>query len=112
MIIPKADKFKLKEAGVGIDDARRLYEYYLEEERYVNDRLIKLVSVMKLFFTEFNLQFLYFSPICINFFRNFNQFRFYPDVLLSGHHKNIETWRMEQSVKRTKERRPDLLENG
>lgn len=34
-----------------------------------------------------------------------------PDVLLSGHHKNIETWRMEQSVKRTKERRPDLLEN-
>lgn len=35
-----------------------------------------------------------------------------PDVLLSGHHKNIETWRMEQSVKRTKERRPDLLEDA
>lgn len=32
-----------------------------------------------------------------------------PDVLLSGHHKNIETWRNEQRIKRTKERRPDLL---
>ena len=32
-----------------------------------------------------------------------------PDVLLSGHHKNIEKWRFEQSIKRTKERRPDLL---
>lgn len=35
-----------------------------------------------------------------------------PEVLLSGHHKNIETWRMEQSVKRTRERRPDLLDKG
>ncbi|MCD7828006.1 MAG: tRNA (guanosine(37)-N1)-methyltransferase TrmD [Clostridiales bacterium] len=33
-----------------------------------------------------------------------------PDVLLSGHHKNIDAWRKEQSLKRTKERRPDLLE--
>lgn len=32
-----------------------------------------------------------------------------PDVLLSGHHANIEKWRHEQSVKRTMERRPDLL---
>lgn len=32
-----------------------------------------------------------------------------PEVLLSGHHANIEAWRQEQSVKRTKERRPDLL---
>lgn len=32
-----------------------------------------------------------------------------PEVLLSGHHKNIETWRQEQSVQRTMERRPDLL---
>jgi tRNA (guanine37-N1)-methyltransferase len=31
-----------------------------------------------------------------------------PDVLLSGHHKNIENWRREQAVLRTKERRPDL----
>ena len=33
-----------------------------------------------------------------------------PDVLLSGNHKLIEEWRHEQSVKRTEERRPDLLE--
>lgn len=31
-----------------------------------------------------------------------------PDVLLSGHHKNIEAWRLECSMERTKERRPDL----
>lgn len=33
-----------------------------------------------------------------------------PPVLLSGHHKNIEAWRKEQSMLRTKERRPDLWE--
>lgn len=33
-----------------------------------------------------------------------------PEVLLSGHHENIHKWRHEQSVKRTKERRPDLWE--
>lgn len=31
-----------------------------------------------------------------------------PEVLLSGHHKNIEKWRLEQSIERTKDRRPDL----
>lgn len=34
-----------------------------------------------------------------------------PDVLLSGHHENIEKWRKEQAIKRTKERRPDLLKD-
>lgn len=33
-----------------------------------------------------------------------------PDVLLSGHHKNIDKWRYDEQVKRTLERRPDLLE--
>ncbi len=33
-----------------------------------------------------------------------------PDVLLSGHDQKIEDWRYEQSLKRTKERRPDMLE--
>lgn len=33
-----------------------------------------------------------------------------PPVLLSGHHKNIEKWRLEQSIELTKKRRPDLLE--
>ncbi len=32
-----------------------------------------------------------------------------PEVLLSGHHANIEKWRHEQSMKRTRERRPDLM---
>lgn len=35
-----------------------------------------------------------------------------PDVLLSGHHGNIDRWRREQSLKRTLERRPDLLETA
>lgn len=35
-----------------------------------------------------------------------------PDVLLSGHHENIDRWRREQSLKRTLERRPDLLETA
>lgn len=33
-----------------------------------------------------------------------------PEVLLSGHHKNIDEFRKNESLKRTKERRPDLLE--
>lgn len=33
-----------------------------------------------------------------------------PPVLLSGHHKNIEKWRHEQSLEITAQRRPDLLE--
>ena len=32
-----------------------------------------------------------------------------PEILLSGHHANIERWRREQSLSRTLERRPDLL---
>ena len=33
-----------------------------------------------------------------------------PEVLLSGHQKNIDDWRYEQALKRTQERRPDLLD--
>jgi tRNA (guanine37-N1)-methyltransferase len=33
-----------------------------------------------------------------------------PDVLLSGHHKQIETWRLKASLGKTWLRRPDLLE--
>ena len=32
-----------------------------------------------------------------------------PEVLLSGHHGNIDNWRKEQSIKITKQKRPDLL---
>ena len=35
-----------------------------------------------------------------------------PPVMLSVHHKNIEIWRMQQSILRTKKRRPDLLEGA
>ena len=32
-----------------------------------------------------------------------------PEVLLSGHHAQVERWRREASLRRTWERRPDLL---
>lgn len=35
-----------------------------------------------------------------------------PDVLLSGHHGKVAEWRREQSLERTRERRPDLLDEG
>lgn len=34
-----------------------------------------------------------------------------PDVLMSGHQANIEEWRHDQSIERTKKRRPDMLKN-
>ena len=34
-----------------------------------------------------------------------------PDVLISGHHANIDKWRDEEALRLTKEQRPDLLEN-
>lgn len=33
-----------------------------------------------------------------------------PDVLLSGHHANVDAWRLEKSIERTKKFRPDLYE--
>lgn len=33
-----------------------------------------------------------------------------PDILLSGHHANIDKWRLRESLRRTYERRPDLLD--
>ncbi|MDD2958425.1 MAG: tRNA (guanosine(37)-N1)-methyltransferase TrmD [Lachnospiraceae bacterium] len=35
-----------------------------------------------------------------------------PEVLMSGHHGNVEQWRREKSLERTLERRPDLLETA
>lgn len=35
-----------------------------------------------------------------------------PDILLSGHHKNISEWKREESVRRTMVKRPDMLENA
>jgi tRNA (guanine37-N1)-methyltransferase len=42
--------------------------------------------------------------------RNFED-RDVPEVLLSGHHREIESWRTESSVMRTLLKRPDLLQN-
>lgn len=35
-----------------------------------------------------------------------------PEVLLSGHHENVEKWRRQEAIRRTFERRPDLLEEA
>jgi tRNA (guanine37-N1)-methyltransferase len=35
-----------------------------------------------------------------------------PDVLLSGHHAEVRRWRMRQALRRTLERRPDLIDEG
>lgn len=35
-----------------------------------------------------------------------------PEILLSGHHENVEKWRREQSILRTAQKRPDLLEKA
>ncbi len=35
-----------------------------------------------------------------------------PEILLSGHHANIEKWRREQSILRTHKKRPDLIEKA
>ena len=35
-----------------------------------------------------------------------------PDILLSGHHGNVDRWRREQSISRTLEKRPDLLDSA
>jgi tRNA (guanine37-N1)-methyltransferase len=32
-----------------------------------------------------------------------------PEVLLSGHHKNIAAWQQEKALERTRQNRPDLL---
>lgn len=34
-----------------------------------------------------------------------------PEVLLSGHHENIRKWRLKESLRKTYQRRPELLEN-
>lgn len=35
-----------------------------------------------------------------------------PDVLLSGHHANVEKWRREQMIIRTADKRPDMIEKA
>ena len=35
-----------------------------------------------------------------------------PDILISGHHANIDKWRAEQALRETLEKRPDLIGDG
>ena len=35
-----------------------------------------------------------------------------PDILVSGHHRKVAEWRMEQALLRTRQRRPDLLDES
>ena len=35
-----------------------------------------------------------------------------PDILLSGHHENVDKWRRERSIERTFRLRPDLLSDA
>lgn len=78
-----------------IDSITRLIDGVIEEESHINDS-----------FNDNLLDYpVYTKPV------DFNGMKV-PDVLLSGHHENINKWRKEESIKRTKERRPDLLEKS
>ena len=78
-----------------IDSITRLIPGVIEEESHIED--------------SFNNNLLdypvYTKPV------DFNGMKV-PEVLLSGHHENIKKWRLEQSIKKTKERRPDLIEKS
>ena len=77
------------------DSAVRLIDGVIEKESHIND--------------SFNNNLLdypvYTKPV------NFRGMKV-PDVLLSGHHANIKKFREDEAYKKTKERRPDLLEDG
>lgn len=77
------------------DSVVRLIDGVIEKESHIND--------------SFNNNLLdypvYTKPV------NFRGMKV-PDVLLSGHHANIKKFREEEAYKKTKERRPDLLEDG
>ncbi len=80
-------------AMVLIDSVSRLVDGVIKKESHIND--------------SFNDNLLdypqYTKP------REFNGMKV-PDVLLSGDHKKIDEWRMEEAIKKTKEKRPDLIE--
>ena len=77
------------------DSVVRLIDGVIEKESHIND--------------SFNNNLLdypvYTKPV------NFRGMKV-PDVLLSGHHANIKKFREDEAYKKTKERRPDLLEDG
>lgn len=75
------------------DSITRLLDGVIEEESHMNDS-----------FNDNLLDYpVYTKP---NDFRGMKV----PEILFSGHHENINKWRKEEQIKRTQERRPDLLE--
>ncbi len=80
-------------AMVLVDSVTRLLSGVIEEESHVQDS-----------FHDHLLDYpVYTKPV------DFHGMKV-PEVLLSGHHENIRKWRLEQQIAKTKERRPDLLE--
>ncbi len=77
------------------DSVVRLLDGVIEKESHLNE--------------SFNNNLLdypvYTKPVCFKGMK-------VPDVLLSGHHANIEKFRKEEALRKTKERRPDLLEKS
>lgn len=77
-----------------VDSITRLIPGVIEEESHIND--------------SFNNDLLdypqYTKP------REYNGMKV-PDILLSGDHKKIDEWRKEESIKKTIEKRPDLIKN-
>jgi len=81
-------------ASVLVDSIVRLIPGVINERSYTDDS----------FYGEYLLDYpTYTKPVD---FRGLKV----PDILLSGHHKNIDNWRKEQSINKTKEIRPDLWE--
>ncbi len=77
------------------DSIVRLIDTVIQEESHINDS-----------FNDNLLDYpVYTRPV------EFNGMKV-PDVLLSGHHKNIENWKKEQALLKTQEKRPDLLEKS
>ncbi len=77
------------------DSIVRLVDGVIDEESHINDSFNPKTNLL-----DYPT---YTKP------REFNGMKV-PDVLLNGNHKEIEEYRLSESVKRTKERRPDLLE--
>lgn len=75
------------------DSVVRLIDGVIEKESHINDSFNNDLLDYPVYTKPVN-----FRGMCV------------PDVLLSGHHANINKFRQEESLKRTEERRPDLLE--
>ena len=76
-----------------VDSVVRLLDGVIEEESHVQDSFHENLLDYPVYTRPFD-------------FRGMKV----PEVLLSGHHENIRKWRREEQIKKTAERRPDLLE--